>query len=129
MTALSKRPTRASPARGVQADTATWLLSDRTRAAEREKNTAWAEGRLTEMPIGAKKNLMSKSKKPTPSDVLRKAIAESGLTLYRIAKDTGVIKTSLMRFMAGETSLRLDKADVLAEYLGLELVKKRKVRP
>jgi transcriptional regulator with XRE-family HTH domain len=64
---------------------------------------------------------MSKSKTPTVSDVLRKAIADSGLTLYRIGQDTGVIKTSLMRFMAGETSLRLDKADVLAAYLGLQL--------
>ncbi len=33
-----------------------------------------------------------------------------------------------MRFMAGETSLRLDKADVLADYLGLEMVKKRKAK-
>jgi hypothetical protein len=45
---------------------------------------------------------------------------------YRIAKDTGVVKTCLIRFMRDETSLRLDKADALADYLGLELVKKRK---
>ena len=69
---------------------------------------------------------MSKRKKPTITDVLQEAITESGLTLYRIAKDTGVVKTCLIRFMRGETSLRLDKADVLAEYLGLELVKRRK---
>ncbi len=92
--------------------------------AEKE-NTAGTEGRLTEMPIGAKKDRMGKSKKPTLSDVLHKAIAESGLTLYRIAKDTGVVKTSLMRFMDGKTSLRLDKADVLADYLGLELTKRK----
>lgn len=67
---------------------------------------------------------MSKRKKPTITDVLQEAITESGLTLYRIAKDTGVVKTCLIRFMRGETSLRLDKADVLADYLGLELVKK-----
>ena len=78
--------------------------------------------------MGAQKDRMSKSKKLTLSDVLHKAIAESGLTLYRIAKDTGVVKSSLMRFMAGETSLRLDRADVLAEYLELELVKKRKAK-
>ena len=69
---------------------------------------------------------MSKSKlKPTMTDVLKQAIQESGLTLYRIAKDTGILDTSLLRFMRGETSLRLDKADVLADYLGLELVKQR----
>jgi transcriptional regulator with XRE-family HTH domain len=68
---------------------------------------------------------MSKTKpKPTITDVLRAAIEQSGLTRYRIAKDTGIDEAGLMRFMRGETSLRLDKADVLAEYLGLTLVKK-----
>ncbi len=67
---------------------------------------------------------MSKSKpRLTMTDVLKQAIQESGLTLYRIAKETGIVGTSLLRFMQGETSLRLDKADVLAEYLGLELTK------
>jgi len=59
------------------------------------------------------------------TDVLRTAIQESGLTRYRIATDTGIGETSLMRFMRGETSLRLDRADALAEYLGLELVKRK----
>ncbi len=69
---------------------------------------------------------MGKGKpKPTMTDVLKAAIEESGLTQYRIAKDTGIPATSLMRFMRGETSLRLDKADVLAEYLGLELTKRK----
>ena len=68
---------------------------------------------------------MGKGKpKPTMTDVLKAAIEESGLTQYRIAKDTGIPATSLMRFMRGETSLRLDKADVLAEYLGFELTKR-----
>ncbi|MFZ1935481.1 MAG: helix-turn-helix transcriptional regulator [Thermoguttaceae bacterium] len=68
---------------------------------------------------------MSKSKpKSTMTDVLKTTIEESGLTLYRIAKDTGIVGTSLLRFMQGETSLRLDKADVLADYLGLELTKR-----
>jgi transcriptional regulator with XRE-family HTH domain len=53
---------------------------------------------------------------------LKTAITESGLTLYRIARDTGVQKPSLIRFMRGETSLRLDKAGLLAAYLGLRLV-------
>lgn len=68
---------------------------------------------------------MSK-RKPTMTDVLKTAIERSGKTRYQIAQDTGILQTSLSRFMRGETSLRLDKADVLAEYLGLELVKKRK---
>ena len=68
---------------------------------------------------------MSKKTPTSVSDVLRNAIAESGLSLYRISLDTGVVKSSLMRFVSGETSLRLDKADALAEYLGLELVKRK----
>lgn len=60
------------------------------------------------------------------TDVLKQAIRESGLTYYRIAKDTGMVGTSLLRFMAGQTSLRLDKADVLAEYLGLQLCARKR---
>ena len=59
------------------------------------------------------------------TEVLKAAIDESGISRYRIAQDTGILETSLSRFMRGETSLRLDKADVLAQYLRLELVKQR----
>lgn len=62
------------------------------------------------------------------TDVLKKAVRQSGLSKYRIARDTGILETSLGRFMRGETSLRLDKADLLADYLGLELVKRRKAK-
>jgi transcriptional regulator with XRE-family HTH domain len=73
---------------------------------------------------------MSKSKpKSTMTDVLKHAIRESGLTHYRIATDTGIFDTSLLRFMRGETSLRLDKADALAEYLGLRLVRDPNAEP
>jgi transcriptional regulator with XRE-family HTH domain len=66
--------------------------------------------------------------KRTMTDVLKAAIEESGLTRYRIAKDTGIDQAALMRFMRGETSLRLDRADMLAEYLGLKLVKRKAKR-
>jgi transcriptional regulator with XRE-family HTH domain len=70
---------------------------------------------------------MSKSKsKSTMTEVLKAAIERSGVSQYRIAEDTGVLATSLGRFMRGETSLRLDKADVLAQYLGLELKPRRR---
>ncbi len=63
------------------------------------------------------------------TDALKRAIAESGLTLYRIACDTGVQKPSLIRFIRGETSLRLDKADRLAVYMGLRLVPDPDAKP
>ena len=71
---------------------------------------------------------MSKSKNQTNDD--RRAESRNrgkrvdALPNCQGYRDSG--KPSLMRFMRGETSLRLDKADVLAEYLGLELVKKTK---
>jgi transcriptional regulator with XRE-family HTH domain len=63
---------------------------------------------------------MSKPK-PTLTDSLKTAIEKSGLTHYRIAAASGITGASLCRFMQGETSLRLDKADRLAAYLGLRL--------
>ncbi len=56
------------------------------------------------------------------TEVLKTAIMESGLSRYRIAQETGNTEASLCRFVSGETSLRLDKADRLAAYLGLRLV-------
>ena len=57
----------------------------------------------------------------TLTDVLRAAIQRSGLTYYRIAKATGIDEANLARFARGELSIRLDKADRLAAYLGLRL--------
>ena len=57
------------------------------------------------------------------SDVLRRAILNSGLPLLRIANETGVQRASLSRFVRGKNSLRLDVADKLAAYFGLQLTK------
>jgi transcriptional regulator with XRE-family HTH domain len=65
---------------------------------------------------------MAKPKPKSPiTDPLRKAIDESGLPLLRLSKDAGVARASLIRFMRGETSLRLDVADKLAVFFGLRL--------
>ncbi|NLX12449.1 MAG: helix-turn-helix transcriptional regulator [Phycisphaerales bacterium] len=58
------------------------------------------------------------------SDVLRDAIRESGLSLLQIEQDTGVHRGSISRFLRGERSLRLDIADKLAAYLGIEAKRK-----
>ncbi len=55
---------------------------------------------------------------------LKAAILKSGLTRYRIAKDTKVQVRSLDRFMSGERTLRLDIAGRIAQHLGLQLVAK-----
>ena len=57
----------------------------------------------------------------TMTETLQRAIAESGLPMLRLANETGVERTSLLRFARGDHSLRLAAADKLAAYFGLEL--------
>ncbi len=70
----------------------------------------------------------SKPKRPTIADTLRTAIAESGETVYAIAKGTGIAQPVLWRFMAGERDLTLRTADKLLDYFGLEIRPKGKAR-
>jgi plasmid maintenance system antidote protein VapI len=56
------------------------------------------------------------------TDVLRRAILDSGLPLLRISRETGVQRASLSRFVRGKNSLRLDVADKLAKYFELRLM-------
>ncbi len=66
---------------------------------------------------------MAKQMKTEPmTNVLRQAIVDSGLPMLTLSKESGVARGSLIRFIRGERSLRLDCADKLAAYLGLELV-------
>jgi plasmid maintenance system antidote protein VapI len=72
---------------------------------------------------------MSEGKEPAPiSNLLRRTIAESGIPLKRLERETGVTRASIMRFVRGAQSLRLDMADRLVAYFGLELRLKRKGR-
>ncbi len=59
------------------------------------------------------------------TDVIRQAIVESGMPLLTLSNETGVARASLIRFVRGERSLRLDCADKLAEFFGLELTKRK----
>jgi plasmid maintenance system antidote protein VapI len=58
------------------------------------------------------------------SDLLRRTIVESGVSYNALQRETGVTRASIMRFVRGSQSLRLDMADRLAEYFGLELRKR-----
>jgi len=76
---------------------------------------------------------MSTSNKPAPmSALLRQTIAqavEAGRTNYlSLERETGVTRASIRRFVNGERTLRLDMADRLAGFFGLELRPKRKGR-
>jgi transcriptional regulator with XRE-family HTH domain len=62
---------------------------------------------------------MRKKQSDTMTSLLREALAEAP-SLREVERETGVIRQSLMRFLRGETSLRLDLADKLAEHFGIE---------
>lgn len=56
---------------------------------------------------------------------IRIAIKESGLTIYRLAKDSGVPQPVLSRFVNAKRGITLSTASKLATTLGLELVPKK----
>jgi len=60
-----------------------------------------------------------KSTNPTMTKLLREALGEAE-SLYSVAQSTGVQKASLIRFLRADQSLRLDMADKLAAYFGIE---------
>jgi len=68
-------------------------------------------------------------KRAKMSDQIRAAIDSCGVTRYRISKETGIAESALSRFMAGERGLSMKALDVLADYLGLDVVMRRKRRP
>ena len=58
------------------------------------------------------------SKQPM-TEALKRAIESSGLNFKALERETGVTRQSLMAFMKGERSIRLDMADRVANYFGL----------
>ncbi len=61
----------------------------------------------------------------TMTEALREAIAGSELSFKALERETGVVRQSLMKFARCERSLRLDNADKLAEFFGIEVVKRK----
>ena len=61
----------------------------------------------------------SRQKKTTLAEQLRAALADSGLSHYRIAKETGVSQPIITRFVNGTRGLSLETADRLAAYFGM----------
>ena len=57
------------------------------------------------------------------TQLLREALAEAE-SLRAVERATGVKRQSMMKFLRREQSLRLDKADVLAAYFGIEVKRK-----
>ena len=61
----------------------------------------------------------------TITEALLEAIAESELSFKALERETGVLRQSLMKFAAGEQTIRLDNADILAEFFGIEIIRRK----
>ena len=74
-----------------------------------------------------KGEMMAKRKSKSPiTDVLRQAILDSGLAYIELERQTGVMRDSISRFVRGQQSLRLDMADKLVAYFGIQIRRKGK---
>jgi ribosome-binding protein aMBF1 (putative translation factor) len=62
------------------------------------------------------------------TDQIRRAINESGVSRYRLWKETGIDQAVLSRFVAGKAGMTLKSLDVLADALGLRIVADRSKR-
>ena len=62
-------------------------------------------------------------------DQVRRAVAASGRSRYRICKDLGIDQATLSRFMSGQRGLTLTVLERLVASLGLQLVGRDKVTP
>jgi plasmid maintenance system antidote protein VapI len=61
----------------------------------------------------------------TMTGALQTAIARSRLSFKALERETGVKRQSIMKFVAGEQSLRLDLADKLAVYFAFEIATRK----
>ena len=59
-------------------------------------------------------------------DDLRQAVQNSGLSLYAVAKGSGIAYQVLHRFARGERDLTLETASKLADYFGMRLTRPRR---
>jgi transcriptional regulator with XRE-family HTH domain len=69
---------------------------------------------------------MSKKHPKKISDQIRIAIDDSGLSRYRIAKDTELDQSALGKFYNGERGLSMESLDRIGVYLGLRIEVDRK---
>lgn len=69
---------------------------------------------------------MAKKRSKLLTDQLRQAIDDSGLTRYRIAKETGISEPTLSKFYLGQRGLSMTALNALGEFLELTIAMGRK---
>jgi transcriptional regulator with XRE-family HTH domain len=73
--------------------------------------------------------VMGKKRNKLLTDQLRQAIDDSGLTRYRIAKETGISESTLAQFYNGRRGLSMGALNALGEFLQLTIALGRKPNP
>ena len=58
---------------------------------------------------------------------LREAIAESGLSMYRVAKEIGASYAVVYRFVSETRNINLETADRLADFFGMRLTRPKRI--
>ena len=69
---------------------------------------------------------MTKKQTKQLTDQLRQAIDDSGLTRYRISKETGISETVLSNFYNGHRGLSMEALNTLGDFLQLKITLGRK---
>jgi transcriptional regulator with XRE-family HTH domain len=69
---------------------------------------------------------VAKKRTTLVTDQLRQAIDDSGLTRYRIAKETGISESALAQFYNGHRGLSMKALNALGEFLQLKITLGRK---
>ena len=64
---------------------------------------------------------MTKKRQDPLTEQLRKAIDDSGLTRYRISKETGVSESTLSQFYNGNRGLSMEALNALGDCLQLTI--------
>ena len=82
---------------------------------------------MTEFQVRVSMRRMTK-RRDKLTDQIRRAINESGVSRYRLWKETGIDQATLSRFMAGKAGMTLKSLDVLADALRLRVVAGRSKR-
>ncbi len=72
---------------------------------------------------------MAKKRSQLLTDQVRQAIDDSGLTRYRIAKETGISESALAQFYNGHRGLSMDALNALGQFLQLNITLGRKPTP
>lgn len=68
---------------------------------------------------------MAKRQPKKLSDQLREAIRNAGCSRYFICQQTGIDQSVLSKFMSGERGVSLATADLLCQFLKVDLTKKQ----